>query len=67
MKRKVNEMDQSRWKSPVLWTAILSLIALVAKNWIGFQIPGWDEITTGILAVLAAFGVINNPTSKTNM
>ena len=39
-------MDQNRWKSPVLWAAIFSLIALVAKNWIGFDIPGWDEITT---------------------
>ena len=60
-------MDQSRLKSPVLWVAIFSLIALVAKNWIGFEIPGWDEITTGILAVLAAVGVVNNPTSKTNI
>jgi len=60
-------MDQSRLKSPVLWVAIFSLIALVAKNWIGFDIPGWDEITTGILAVLAAVGVVNNPTNKTSI
>lgn len=55
---------QSRIKSPILWAAMFGLVAMVAKNWFGFDIPGWNEITTGILAVLVGFGVVNNPTDN---
>ena len=55
---------KERFKSPVLWIGIISLIAFVAKNWIGIEIPGIDEFTNLLLAVLAGFGIINNPTDK---
>lgn len=57
-------MTQNRLKSPVLWAGVLGLVALVAKNWFGVEIPGWDEITTAVLGILAVVGVVNNPTDK---
>lgn len=55
---------KERFKSPVLWTALIALIAFIAKNWCGFEIPGIDEFTELLLAVLIAFGVCNNPTDR---
>ena len=55
---------KERFKSPVLWIGIISLIAFVAKNWIGIEIPGIDEFTDLLLTVLIAFGVVNNPTER---
>ena len=55
-----------RFKSPVLWTSLAALIAFVAKNWFGVEIPGWDEFVNLLLGVLIAFGVVNNPTDKQN-
>jgi uncharacterized membrane protein len=54
----------SRFKSPVTVAAVLALVAFVVKTWIGFEIPGWDEFVTLLLAALAGFGVVNNPTDK---
>lgn len=55
----------NRLKSIPLWSAILALIYLVSKNWFGFEIPGWTDISTEILAILIVmFGVANNPTNK---
>ena len=53
-----------RLKSPVLWLAVGALIAFVTKNWLGFEIPRFDEFLELFLAVLVAFGVVNNPTDK---
>ena len=53
-----------RLKSPVLWLAVAALIAFITKNWLGFEIPKFDEFVELILAVLVAFGVVNNPTDK---
>lgn len=58
---------QSRLKSPVLWGAIAALIAFVAKEWFGWEIPGWDTFVDLALAVAVALGVVNNPTSKTTL
>ena len=55
----------SRLKSIPLWGGILATIYIVAKNWFGFEIPGWTELSTEILALLTIiFGVANNPTNK---
>ena len=60
----MNESN-NRWKSPVLWGSFLLLIYLICKNWFGFEIPGWADISTEILAILGIlFGVANNPTDK---
>ena len=54
-----------RLKSIPLWTAVLALIYLIAKNWYGVEIPEWANISSQILAILAVlFGVANNPTDR---
>jgi len=60
-------MEQSRWKSPVVWTTGAALLALVLKSWFGVEIPNFDAIVTGALALGVAIGIINNPTSKTSI
>jgi len=52
---------QSRWKSPVLWASAFGLIYFVAKEWAGFEIPGWDVFVGLATAGLVAVGIINNP------
>lgn len=54
-----------RLKSIPLWTGILALVYLIAKNWFGIEIPAWADISSEIIAILAiVFGVANNPTDK---
>lgn len=57
-------MDQSRWKSPVAWSAIAALLFFVVKTWLGFEIPGWDEFLTLAIATGVALGIFNNPENK---
>ncbi len=57
---------KERFKSPVLWLSIAALIAFVFKNWLGFEIPEWNTFVELLLAVLIAFGVVNNPADKEN-
>ncbi len=40
-------------KNASLWSAILSLIYLIVKNWIGYDLPGWNDISTQITAILS--------------
>ena len=58
-------MDQSRWKSPVAWSALAALLFFVVKTWLGFEIPGWDQFISLAIAAGVAFGIFNNPTDKT--
>lgn len=55
---------QNRFKSAVVWTAVLGQILLIT----GFFIP---EISDGIkivggavIEILTLFGILNNPTNK---
>ena len=57
---------QNRLKSRVLWMAVAALIAFVTKEWLGWEIPKFDEFVELLLAALTAFGVVNNPTDKNN-
>ena len=57
-------MDQNRWKSPVAISALAALIFFVVKTWIGFEIPGWDQFVTLLIAAGVGFGIFNNPTDK---
>ena len=57
---------KERFKSPVLWTALIALVAFIAKTWCKLDIPGIDEFTDLFLSVLIAFGVCNNPTDRNN-
>ena len=63
---------QSRWKSYVMWAAIVSqIIAIVGL------VGGWDKIgitsdtfqgvATAILEMLTLLGVVNNPCSSTSL
>jgi hypothetical protein len=58
-------MEQSRWKSPVAWSALAALFFFVVKTWFGFEIPGWDQFVTLVIAAGVAFRIFNNPTNKT--
>jgi len=53
-----------RINSPVTIPAFLSLMYFIVKEWIGFEIPGWDGFLALFLGLLAGFGVVNNPTDK---
>ena len=55
-------MEQSRWKSPVAISAAAALIFFVVKTWFGYEIPGWDQFITLLIAAGIAFGIFNNPT-----
>jgi uncharacterized membrane protein len=55
---------QSRFKSPVAIAALAALIFFVVKTWFGYEIPGWDEFITLLIAAGVAFGVFNNPTDQ---
>ncbi|MFA5130437.1 MAG: phage holin [Patescibacteria group bacterium] len=63
-------MDQSRWKSPVLWTSLFALLYILLDNFgilkqIGIDAEEWNNIIDLVLVILAGFGIMNNPTSKT--
>ncbi len=53
-----------RLRSWAVWAALLALIAFVAKEWIGVEIPGWDRFIELMMALLAAFGIVNNPDNR---
>lgn len=54
-----------RLKSIPLWSAVLALVYLIVKNWVGVDIPGWADVSAQIIAILTIlFGVANNPTNK---
>ena len=55
---------QKRIQSPILWVSCAALFSFVMKNWFGWEIPKFDEFVDLLLAVLVAFGVVNNPTNK---
>lgn len=55
-------MTQNRLKSPVAIAALAALLFFVVKTWVGFEIPGWDEFVTLLIAAGIAIGVLNNPT-----
>lgn len=62
-------MTQNRWKSAPLWIALAAqLISLLVI--IGVIDAGQSDVLNGLIIavceVLTAFGVLNNPTSKTN-
>lgn len=45
-------------KNASLWSAVLTLIYLIVKNWIGIDVPAWDDISVQIVTVLTIiFGI----------
>jgi len=62
-------MQQSRWKSPIAWSALLALVLFVLKTYgllapIGLTENSFKDLTALIFAALTAFGIFNNPTNK---
>lgn len=62
-------MTQNRWKSAPLWTALAAqLIGLLVV--VGVIDVGQGDAINGLIVVLCevltTFGILNNPTSKTN-
>lgn len=58
-------MLKERLKSIPLWASFFALIFLCVKNWAGFEIPGWADISSEVLAILAIlFGAANNPADR---
>ncbi len=40
-------------KNVSLWGAVLTLTYLIIKNWIGIEVPAWDDIYEQIVAILS--------------
>lgn len=63
-------MNQNRFKSPVLWTAIaaqiLSLLVTIGVIDISTS-EAIEGVAVALLNLLTVFGVLNNPTDKANM
>lgn len=62
-------MTQNRWKSAPLWIALAAqVIGLLVV--VGVIDAGQSEVINGLIVALCealtAFGVLNNPTSKSN-
>ena len=60
-------MGQNRFKSWALWVSLASLIVFCVKQFANIDISepmsGFLDV---LLPVLTAFGVVNNPTDKSN-
>ena len=55
----------SRFKSWAVWLSIGALIAFCAKEFGGVDISSTvDGLLNGLLPVLVAFGIVNNPTDR---
>jgi uncharacterized membrane protein len=62
-------LQQSRWRSPVAWSAVAALFLFILKNYgllaaIGLNENSFKELTGLIFSVLSAFAIFNNPTNK---
>lgn len=63
-------MEQNRFKSPVLWASLaaqlLSMLVLVGAIDTGVS-EAVEAVIAAVLQLLAAFGVLNNPTNPSGM
>ena len=60
---------QNKWKSPVLWMAIISQIfgILVMANLLPLDIADhYRAVLVLVLELLATVGILNNPNDKEN-
>lgn len=61
----MNNLDLSRFKNYGLWVSIFALIPMVLDAF-GVQVlpDQYQVITTSILSILVALGIISNPTTE---
>lgn len=60
-------MEQNRFKSPVVWAAVVAqiLTILIVLDVINVaQQETINQVVAAVLQLLIAFGVINNPTAQ---
>jgi phi LC3 family holin len=60
-------MEQNRFKSPVVWAAVVAqiLTVLIVLDVITVaQQETINQVVAAVLQLLIAFGVINNPTTQ---
>jgi len=65
------EPRQNRWTSRAAWAALLGLVGMILGRFglydnLGITDETWQAIVDGLLGVLVAFGVLNNPTDPEN-
>ena len=62
-------MEQNRWRSPILWGAIvaqiLSILLLVGVVDVAIS-DLVNQVAAGVLQLGVLVGLLNNPTDKTN-
>ena len=65
-------MTQSRWKSKVLWAAVIAqllalgqLTGIFAK--LGLDVGMVGDVAAGILELFVLFGVVNSPTNADSL
>ena len=57
----------SRFKSWAVWLSIAALVVFCVKEFCGVDISHTvDGLLNVLLPVLVAFGIVNNPTDKSN-
>lgn len=42
-------------KNTSLWGAVLTLTYLIVKNWVGIEVPAWNDIYSQIVAIISIF------------
>ena len=65
------QTKQSRWSSRAAWAALLGLLGVILGNYglydsLGITNQTWQILVDGLLGVLVAIGVLNNPTDPNN-
>lgn len=58
--------NQNRLKSKVVWTAIIAQIVLIVGLYLPDIAPQIKVIGGAVIEILTLFGVLNNPTNKSN-
>ncbi len=60
-------MKQNRFKSWALWLSVASLVIFCVKEFVGVDISDTVNGLMNVLCpVLVAFGIVNNPTDRSN-
>ena len=65
-------MEQNRWKSPVLWGAIIAQVISLGQltglwNQIGIDAGVLGDVLAGILQLAVIIGIVNNPVDKVRL
>ena len=56
-------MKQNRFKSPVLWMAVISQLVLISTLYFSPEMTEQVKIVlTAIVQIFTLFGILNNPT-----